>query len=224
VTPALKDCRRLVLWLALVLTFSLCGCGPAPEPPPAVVNLTGEDFLAMWTPAGIPGEGECGARDGVLYVGAGQPMSGVRFDGDWEELRLPVTDYDLEFESRRVDGEDFFATCTFPVGALDRCVSLVLGGWGGGLVGISSIDHYDASQNQTRSEKAFENGVWYRVRIAVRDDEIAVWIDGRPVARVATRGRHLGLRPGDIDHCAPLGFASWATDGEVRAVMMRRWH
>ena len=159
-------------------------------------------------------------KDGVIQVGAGSPMSGVRFDGDWDALALPWIDYALTFEARRVEGQDFFATCTFPVGSRDRCVSLVVGGWGGGLVGISSIDHLDASENSTRGERHFENGEWYRVRIEVREHDLQVWINDAPMVNTSIKGRVLSLRSGDVDRCVPLGFATWRTTGEIRAVKL----
>ena len=45
-------------------------------------------------------------------------------------------------------GGDFFATLTFPVD--DSFCTFVTGGWGGDIVGLSSIDGWDASDNETR--------------------------------------------------------------------------
>lgn len=175
-----------------------------------------------WKAAEIPEEGAVEVNDGVVRIGEGQPMTGVQFTGDWDDLNLPWIDYALTFEARRVAGQDFFATCTFPVGARDRCVSLVVGGWGGGLVGISSIDHLDASENNTRGEMAFENGTWYRFRIEVREDDLQVWVNEAPMVNTSIKGRHLSLRSGDIDRCIPLGFASWRTVGEIRSIVIKR--
>jgi hypothetical protein len=180
------------------------------------------ELAQQWGSAGISSGGEVrlDAPKGVLRVAAGEPMTGARFAGDWLALGLPLTRYRLTFEARRVEGQDFFATATFPVGALDRCVSLVIGGWGGGLVGISSIDDQDASENSTRGERRFENGRWYRVRVEVREEDLQVWIDDAPMVNVSIRGRRLGLRSGEIDRCVPLGFATWRTVGEVRQVVV----
>lgn len=175
-----------------------------------------------WTASRIPEEGPVTVQKGVIRLEAGLPMTGARFAGPWDELNLPWIDYALTFEARRVEGQDFFATCTFPVGSADRCVSLVLGGWGGGLVGISNIDHQDASENMTRAERPFENGRWYRIRIEVRNDDLQAWIDDAPMVNVSIKGRRLELRSGDIDHCTPLGFASWRTVGEIRAIKLAR--
>jgi hypothetical protein len=177
---------------------------------------------SRWQVSGIPEQGPTDVAKGVLKIGEGSPMTGIRFVGDWEALNLPWIDYTLTFEARRVEGQDFFATCTFPVGSPDRCVSLVVGGWGGGLVGISCIDQLDASENNTRGEMAFNNGTWYQFRIEVREDDLRVWINGAPMVNASIKGRQLSLHSGEIDTCVPLGFASWRSVGEIRSIVVQR--
>jgi hypothetical protein len=208
--------------LILTLISIIVGCGKPPTPVAQSIALLGGELDAKWQAAGIPEEGPTEVISGVLRIGEGQPMTGMQFSGDWDKLNLPWIDYSLTFEARRVEGQDFFATCTFPVGARDRCVSLVVGGWGGGLVGISSIDHLDASENSTRGEMAFEQDTWYRFQIEVREDDLQVWVNGAPMVNTSIKGRHLSLRSGDIDRCVPLGFASWRTVGEIRSVVVER--
>jgi len=41
------------------------------------------------------------------------------------------------------------------------------------------------------------------------------------VVDLATEGRKLGLRPGVIEYCAPLGLAAWQTAAEVRKLRWR---
>ncbi len=212
--------RRAVL--GLLAAWAGGGCKKAAPRPPRVVELLQPPLHALWQPAGIPDEGRVEVAADRLVLHAGQPMTGARFTGDWEALGLPWIRYALHFEARRVEGRDFFATCTFPVGTAECCVSLVLGGWGGGLVGISSIDYLDASQNSTRGELTFENGRWYRIHLEVRADDLRAWIDDRPVVNTSLKGRHLSLRTGDIERCAPLGFATWFTHGEVRGLRIER--
>src|SRR3954451_16574420 len=117
-------------------------------------------------------------------------------------------------------GGDFFASLTFPVGAA-HC-TFVTGGWGGHIVGLSSIDGWDASDNETRSYFTFETGKWYAFRVQVTDMRIQVWIDEKPVANVQIAGRTIGLRYGEIKLSAPLGFASYGTTGSVRQIEMKR--
>ena len=101
-------------------------------------------------------------------------MSGAAWRADSAGVTLPLRDYVLSYEACRAAGSDFFGTVTFPVLKPDQHLTLVLGGWGGGLVGLSNIDHLDASENATRSEMTFNNDVWYAVRIEVSVDEIFV--------------------------------------------------
>ena len=77
----------------------------------------------------------------------------------------------------RLDGSDFFCSTTFPVGK-DPC-TLVVGGWGGMVVGLSNVDHEDASENGTTKTMTFKNKRWYRVR-SVRDRCRDRSLDRRP--------------------------------------------
>ena len=124
--------------------------------------------------------------------------------------------------SVRVSGSDFFGSVTFPVGNRERCVTFVLGGWGGTQVGISSIDGADANQNETGSSVRIENGRWYRIRIEVQEQSVRVWLDDRPLVSFNPKGRQLHLRGGDIAQCVPFGFATFATEGRVRACVVER--
>ena len=74
----------------------------------------------------------------------GSSMTGVTYQGK----DLPRTDYEIRLEAQRIDGTDFFCGLTFPVH--DAHLSLIVGGWGGSLVGLSSLDGKDASRNETR--------------------------------------------------------------------------
>ena len=119
----------------------------------------------------------------------------------------------------RTQGNDFFASLTFPVG--NSFATWVTGGWGGDIVGISSIDGWDASDNETRSYFNFENGRWYALRLEVTDDTIKAWIDDQPVVNVNISGRKISLRHGEIKLSAPLGFASYNTAGRLRKIDYR---
>lgn len=63
----------------------------------------------------------------VIDMLAGDPLTGIRWSG-----KFPTENYELKLQARRIEGFDFFAAVTFPVGK-EHC-SFVLGGWGGGLV------------------------------------------------------------------------------------------
>src|SRR5262245_7780909 len=76
---------------------------------------------------------------------------------------FPKTNYEVVREGKRVNGIYFFCTTTFAVG--DTHCSLVVGGWAGAVVGLSSIDGKDASENATRKNMGFDNNKWYKVKI-----------------------------------------------------------
>lgn len=156
------------------------------------------------------------AGTGVLQIGFGNDLNGVRWGG-----ALPGKSYVLELEARRISGSDFFCGLTFPVRNAQSSVSLIVGGWGGSLVGISSIDGMDASENSTASQHEFEDGRWYRIRVQVGDERIRAWIDGKEVVDAHTEGQRLSLRPGPIESCAPLGLATWQTKAEIRGIRWR---
>jgi hypothetical protein len=153
----------------------------------------------------------------LMRIGFGNDLNGVRWTGP-----MPVTPYVVELEARRMSGNDFFAALTFPVRAGHECVSLIVGGWGGNLVGISSIENMDASENSTTSQYEFEKQKWYRIRVEVRQEHLQAWIDDKQVVDAHTEGQRLSLRPGPIEECAPFGLATWMTKAEIRSVKWRK--
>lgn len=202
----------------LCLLFLLTHCNPSRR---AEWHLLAPEFASLWEAAGISEEGTVQIQHGEISLPPGQPMTGARFAA-WDAADLPRTRYIIEYQAMRVAGNDFFGTMTFPVE--DAHLSLVVGGWGGTLVGISCLDDMDANENTTRGNAHFENHRWYQVRIEVRSDVLRVWIDRRLFVNVSLKGRTLGLRAGDIEKCVPFGFASYATQARVREVVVRRLH
>jgi hypothetical protein len=178
-------------------------------------------LIEHWQTAKMDNPGEVQRETDGFTLGAGSPMTGIVFPA-WEQDGLPLTGYRLTYEAMRVNGGDFFGSVTFPVGSRERCVTFVLGGWGGSQVGISSIDGYDASENPTGSSQRFENGRWYRIRIEVREELLLVWLDDKPLVSFNPKGRQLGLRGGEIAKCVPLGFATYATAGRLRSCVLER--
>jgi hypothetical protein len=141
-------------------------------------------------------------------------MTGITRTGEF-----PRSIYEVRLEGMRVNGGDFFASLTFPVG--DSYATWVTGGWGGDIVGISSIDGWDASDNETRSYFTFENNRWYGLRLQVTPDRIRAWIDDQPVVNVNIAGRAISLRQGEIKLSAPFGFASYNSTGALRKIEYR---
>src|SRR6478672_3337059 len=110
--------------------------------------------LQGWRETPFTGRGPVRVENGTIVLGGGNPMTGVTWTG-----KFPKSGYEVRFEAARLEGSDFFASLTFPAG--DSFATWVMGGWGGDIVGISSIDGWDASDKETRSYFHFEARPWY---------------------------------------------------------------
>jgi hypothetical protein len=170
--------------------------------------------LAGWkvTDFDIHGPVEC--RSGLMVLHLGTPFTGV----NWTN-KFPEVNYEITLEAMRVEGPDFFCGLTVPV--RDSFCSLIVGGWGGSLVGISSLDDLDASENETTSFETFEKERWYQIRMRVTEKKIQAWIDDHKVIDVDVTEKRVSLRPGDIELSKPFGVASWNTVAAIREVKMR---
>ena len=169
--------------------------------------------LAGWKTPEFGGEGKVSVKDGAIVMEMGAAMTGVTYTG--EVIR---NNYELTLEGMRLDGSDFFCTTTFPVGD-DPC-TLVVGGWGGMVVGLSSVDFYDASENPTTKTATFKEKQWYRVRIRVSDAAIEAWIDDQQLVNQARKDHKFSIRI-ECDLCQPLGISTWCTAGAVRNIRVR---
>ncbi|MBM3289001.1 MAG: DUF1080 domain-containing protein [Candidatus Hydrogenedentes bacterium] len=175
----------------------------------------GENFASSedWRVAEYIGSGGVWVQDGACYLGEGNDMTGIAWGGP-----LPSMNYEVTLEAQRVAGGDFFCGLTFPYGK-DPC-SLIVGGWGGRLVGISSLDWLDASENGTATWRDFENGKWYPIRLRITPEKIEAWVDGEQLVDVETQGRGIGIRF-EVDPCRPFGIATWRTTGAVQDIRIR---
>jgi hypothetical protein len=199
----------------------------APQPtvaaqPPAVAkpdpygwkDLFDGKTLGRWKSAEFGGEGKVYVKDGMLVMEMGNSMTGVSWTGE-----LPRDNYELTLEGMRLDGSDFFCSTTFPVGK-DPC-TLVVGGWGGTVVGLSNVDYYDASDNPTSQFMSFKDKQWYDVRLRVSTSKIEAWIDNEQVVNQPRADHKFGIRM-ECDLCQPLGICTWCTEGAVRNIRMRQ--
>jgi hypothetical protein len=171
--------------------------------------------LSGWKVTPFAGRAEVGCISGLILLNMGDPFTGVSFTNP-----TPTMNYEIALDAMRVMGSDFFCGLTVPVGE-SHC-SLIVGGWGGGLVGISSLDGMDASENETTKYESFESGRWYRVRLRVTKNRIEGWIDERKLIDVNTTDRKISLRPGDIELSKPLGIACWQSSAALREIKLRR--
>jgi len=186
--------------------------GNAPDPF-AAVDLFDGKTLTGWKIANFGGEGEVEVKDGMIVLPMGMSMTGVTYTGE-----VPRTNYELSLEGMRLDGTDFFCTTTFAVG--EKPCTLVVGGWGGTVVGLSNVDFYDASDNSTTTFQEFKDKQWYRIRIRVTDAKVEAWIDDNKVVTQERAGHKFGIRY-EVELCQPLGVSTWDTTGAIRNIRLR---
>ncbi len=171
--------------------------------------------LKGWRVTEFAGHGEVTCEDGLIVLGMGDPFCGI----SWTN-KLPTSKYEIAFDAMRVMGSDFFCGLTFPVDS--SFCSLIVGGWGGSLVGLSSLDSLDASENETTKYMGFDQQRWYRIRLRVTEGRIEAWIDQEKVVDIKTKDRRISLRAGDIELSKPLGIACWQSMAALRQIKMRR--
>jgi hypothetical protein len=239
--------KRLFPFIVAIAAMSLPGCNTAqpskssvtvptpaanPEPTPAqpvvpekpkeapeateseMVLFDGKD-MGQWVAAKYEEGGKVQLKDGTIVIEKGNDMTGIRWTGP-----LMRMNYELTLEAMRVEGEDFFCGLTFPYGK-DPC-TLICGGWGGSLVGLSNIDYYDAANNQTDTSRHFDNGKWYPIRVRVTPAKIEAWIDSNDkIVDFETADHKIGIRY-EVTPCKPLGIATWRTTGAVRNIKVVR--
>lgn len=169
--------------------------------------------LGLWESTSFGGEGKVHVRDGMIVLEFGHPLTGITWTGEH-----PTMSYEIALEAIRLSGNDFYCGLTFPVGQ-DFC-SFILGGWGGGTVGLSSLDGMDASENETSRAMRLEDNRWYAVRVRVVPGRLQVWLDDARIVNVDTEGRRIGIRP-EVDPSRPLGIASYRTRAGLRAIRLR---
>jgi hypothetical protein len=171
--------------------------------------------LTGWRPTAFAGHGEVETRSGLVVLNMGDPFTGINWTNDF-----PHSNYEVALDAMRASGSDFFCGLTVPDG--ESFCSLIVGGWGGSLVGISSLDGMDASENQTTKYVSFEQGRWYRIRLRVTDERIEGWIDNEKLINAVTTGKRISLRPGEIEMSKPFGLASWQTTAALREIKWRK--
>jgi len=212
-------------WLAQQIIHRAEGAEPKTAPaaeakkpaqdPFAWKSLFDGKTLKGWKVPNFGGEGEVKVEKGAIVMAMGNPMSGIVWTGE----ELPKIDYEVTLEGRRGLGNDFFCTTTFPVG--ESYCSLVVGGWGGTVVGLSSVDFYDASDNSTTTFQDFKTGQWYRIRLRITKAKVEAWVDDEQVVDQAVPEHRFSIRD-EVDLCRPFGICPWVTEGAVRNIRLRK--
>ncbi len=166
----------------------------------------------------IGGSGQVELEGGLLIINQGDSLSGVVYK---KASELPLTNYEISLEAKRLQGVDFFCGLTFPVGDLKTCGTLICGGWGGSVTGISSIDGMDASSNATGTYQRYEDDKWYHFRLRVTPENISVWVDDKQVVDQDIKDRKISLRPGPIESYAPLAISTFNTAAALKNIRMK---
>ena len=221
--------RRCVLGAAVVIPLFLCSLShgqdakagktaAATSGPAKVIRLFDGKTLKGWKildEIDFKEHGKVSVKDGEIILDVGRAMTGIK----WAGQKLPVVNYSVTLEARRKAGTDFFCGMTFPV-KKSHC-SLVLGGWGGSLTGLSSLDGFDASENETTSVMDFKEGQWYKIRLTVTEKKIEAWIDDEQIVDVEIVDRQVSLR-WEMELMPPFGFATYDTKGGFRKIVIKR--
>ena len=233
--------------VVLAAAVMVGGCAKAPTPPdeksPEAKSLAAKEATPAAGSAKLPGppdaEGWMSIFDGKSLAGwkmsdfvkagtvtaAGGEIVLVKSkEGDltgitWAGGEIPTSNYEVEVKAKRTDGGDFFCALTFPIGK--SFASFVVGGWGGSLVGISSLDGYDASENTTTKTMTFETGTWYTIRVRVNDDRLQAFIDDEQMVDVETKEHKFSVR-WEVEASQPLGLAAWCTSANWKDLRLRK--
>ncbi|MDZ4688671.1 MAG: DUF1080 domain-containing protein [Planctomycetaceae bacterium] len=170
--------------------------------------------LKNWAITDYGGQGDVEVNDGVLVMQQGSEITGIHWTGE----KLPTSNYEISLEAQRIDGSDFFCGLVFPV-KTKHC-SFVVGGWGGGVVGLSAIDGLYAADNDTATYHTFKPKQWYRIRLRVADDFLCAWIDDEEVVNVDLKGREVSLHPA-VELAKPLGISCFSTVAGLKDIKIR---
>lgn len=208
------------LAIAAIVTFALASActtsGDSSGEAPWTALFDGRS-LAGWRVVESGASGEVTVDGGRLLLGQGEPMTAVAL-AEPAASAFPRDDYEIELIAARLLGNDFFVGLTFPVRAGE--LTLILGGWGGGLCGLSCIDREDAAHNETKSFHGFERKRDYAVRVTVHGGRVRATVDGATIADVDVKDRRCSLRT-EVEPCKPLGLATYQTMGAVRRLRWR---
>ncbi len=172
--------------------------------------------LTNWKSTSFGDEGRVEVKERMIVLAKGDEMTGVTWTGDL--ATLPKLNYEISLQAQRIEGNDFFCGLTFPVGN-DPC-SFIVGGWNGGVVGLSSLDGKDAARNETARFMEFTNKRWYKIRVRVSERGITAWIDDKQVVGVDTKGRRISIRS-EVEASRPLGISCYNTVAGIKDIQIR---
>ncbi len=211
--------RRALLTICLAVVAAsvvpLTADEKAASKEPAWKSLFDGKTLKNWKSTQFGGEGDVAVKEGKIVLAQGSDMTGITWTGE----PLPKMNYEVTLMAQRIEGSDFFCGLTFEVND-DPC-SLIIGGWGGGVVGISSLEGLDAANNETARYETFTQGEWYKIRLRVSQVGLMAWIDDEQVVSVPTKGRKISIR-GEVEPSRPFGISCYATVAGLKDIKIRK--
>jgi hypothetical protein len=167
-----------------------------------------------WEATDYGAQGAVYVQRGELILEMGDGCTGVTWMHD-----PPVMDYRISLDAKRIAGTDFFCGLTFPFD--DEFCSLIIGGWGGALIGLSCIDGLDASENETTGMMNLEDNRWYHITLEVSGGKIKAVIDDQVVVDFTKENHRLSVRP-EVYLNIPLGIASWRTTAVLKNIRLEK--
>jgi hypothetical protein len=212
---------KILLTALSLVSISLPVISQTPEQEPSAKTewvLFDGKSLNDWEMVDMGGSGEVTLEGGQLIINQGDSLSGAVYKKVEE---LPLINYEITLQAKRLQGVDFFCGLTFPVGDLKKCATLVCGGWGGSVTGISSIDDMDASSNATGTYQRYEDNKWYSFRLRVTAENISAWLDDKQIVDQDIKDRKVSLREGPIDAYMPLSITTFNTMAAIKNVRMK---
>jgi hypothetical protein len=196
--------------IALLFTGAVLANASAQE------SLFDGKTLAGWKVTDFGGEGEVTVENGAIIMKMGQPLTGIT----WKDAaKIPTDNYEISLQAMKRKGDDFFCAVTFPV--RDSHATFVLGGWAGTVVGLSSINGLDASENETTQYEKFDPNKWYAVRVRVAGGKIECWINDKSMCEVELEGKRISTRI-EVDPNKPLGVCCYNTEAGLKDIKLRR--
>lgn len=204
------------LLLCMIFLFLFCKSDQQTfekTPQPTKHTLLNQYTIPKWEVTNFSGSGTVKLSDSVITIGAGNDLTGINWTG-----HFPKKNYELSLQAKRLEGDDFFCGLTFPVRG--TYCSLIVGGWGGMVVGISNVDWNDASENITTTNMAFKNDVWYLIHLKVTGEKIQVWIDHNLLIDLRHSDHQLSLHP-FMKPSTPFGLTTWKTKARIRNIILK---
>ena len=168
--------------------------------------------LEGWEEVNFGLQGPVSVKNGEIIVEMGDGCTGIT----WLEY-LPANDYRISLDAKRIAGHDFFCGLTFPVD--NEFCTLIVGGWGGVVIGLSCIDNMSASENETTNRLNFENNRWYHITLEVSNGKIKAMIDNQVVFDFIKGNHKLSVRP-EVQLNIPLGIATWHTTAALKNIRL----